>query len=64
VWAKDTKIGLPDYLYLWCSCNPPVDEQQKMITDISKSLSVPRNTTEDSLFKQWSKSRTAKTTVM
>ncbi|ENH63556.1 hypothetical protein FOC1_g10000055, partial [Fusarium oxysporum f. sp. cubense race 1] len=57
-------IGLSDYLDRWYRCNPPLDEQQKMITDTSTSLSVPRKTTEASLFKQWSKRRTAKTTVM
>jgi hypothetical protein len=36
-----------------------LDEQQKILI----SLSVPRKTTEAGVFKQWSKSRTAKTTV-
>jgi hypothetical protein len=64
VWVRDAKIGLSDYLDRWYRCNPPLDEQQKMITDTSTSLSVSRKTTEASVFKQWSKSRTAKTTVM
>uniref|UniRef100_A0A0D2XRW9 HAT C-terminal dimerisation domain-containing protein n=2 Tax=Fusarium oxysporum TaxID=5507 RepID=A0A0D2XRW9_FUSOF len=64
VWVRDAKIGLSDYLDRWYHCNRPVDEQQKMIMDTSTSLSVPRTTTEVSVFKQWIKSRTAKTTVM
>uniref|UniRef100_A0A0D2XSY6 HAT C-terminal dimerisation domain-containing protein n=1 Tax=Fusarium oxysporum (strain Fo5176) TaxID=660025 RepID=A0A0D2XSY6_FUSOF len=64
LWVRDAKIGLSDYLDRWYHCNRPVDEQQKMIMDTSTSLSVPRTTTEVSVFKQWIKSRTAKTTVM
>ncbi|KAF5597261.1 hypothetical protein FPCIR_3688 [Fusarium pseudocircinatum] len=64
VWVRDAKIGLSDYLDRWYCCNQPVERQQKMITDTSTSLSVPGKTTEASVFKQWIKSRTAKTTVM
>jgi hypothetical protein len=64
VWVRDAKIGLSDYLDRWYRCNRPVDERQKMIIDTSTSLSVLRKTTEASVFKQWIKSRTAKTTVM
>ncbi|KAL7755481.1 hypothetical protein ACKLNR_014579 [Fusarium oxysporum f. sp. zingiberi] len=64
VWVRDAKIGLSDYLDRWYRCNRPVDERQKMIMDTSTSLSVLRKTTEASVFKQWIKSRTAKTTVM
>ncbi|ENH63582.1 Putative AC transposase, partial [Fusarium oxysporum f. sp. cubense race 1] len=63
-WVRDAKIGLSDYLDRWYRCSRPVDERQKMIMDTSTSLSILRKTTEASVFKQWIKSRTAKTTVM
>jgi len=45
-------------------CNRPVDEQRGAIIDTMASPSVPQRTPVDSMFKQWVKSRTARTTVM
>ncbi|KAJ3454567.1 hypothetical protein MRS44_013167 [Fusarium solani] len=64
VWVRDAKIGLSDYLDRWYRCNRPVDEQRKAIAETVASPSVLRKTPEDSVFKQWVKNRTAKTTVM
>ena len=61
---RDAKIGLSDCLDRWYRCNRPVDEQRKAIAETVASPSVLRKTPEDSVFKQWVKNRTAKTTVM
>jgi hypothetical protein len=45
-------------------CNRPVDEQRGAIVETTASQSVPQRTPVNSMFKQWVKSRTAKTTVM
>ncbi|EXK25883.1 hypothetical protein FOMG_17497 [Fusarium oxysporum f. sp. melonis 26406] len=63
VWVRDAKIGLSDYLDRWYRCSRPVDEQQKAIVETATSPSVPRKTSEASVFRQWVKSRTAKTTA-
>jgi hypothetical protein len=64
VWVRDAKIGLSDYLDRWYRCSRPVDEQQKAIVEREASPIVPRKTSEASVFRQWVKSRTAKTTAM
>jgi hypothetical protein len=64
MWVRDAKIGLSNYLDRWYRCNRPVDEQQKAIAETVTSPSVPRKTSQASVFKQWVKSRTAKTTTM
>uniref|UniRef100_A0A0C4DIP0 HAT C-terminal dimerisation domain-containing protein n=1 Tax=Fusarium oxysporum (strain Fo5176) TaxID=660025 RepID=A0A0C4DIP0_FUSOF len=64
VWVRDAKIGLSDYLDRWYRCSRPVDEQQKAIVERAASPIVPRKTSEASVFRQWVKSRTAKTTAM
>ncbi|KNB04833.1 hypothetical protein FOXG_19422 [Fusarium oxysporum f. sp. lycopersici 4287] len=64
VWVKDAKIGLSDYLDRWYRCSRPVDEQQKAIVERAAFPIVPRKTSEASVFRQWAKSRTAKTTAM
>ncbi|PNP53253.1 hypothetical protein FNYG_15776 [Fusarium nygamai] len=63
VWMRDAKIGLSDYLDHWYRCNRPVDEQRGAIIETTASPSVPQRTPVDSMFKQWVKSRTTKTTV-
>ncbi|KAH7459261.1 hypothetical protein FOMA001_g20088 [Fusarium oxysporum f. sp. matthiolae] len=63
VWVRDAKIGLSDYLDRWYRCSRPVDKQQKAIVETATSLSVPRKTSKPSVFRQWVKSRTAKTTA-
>jgi hypothetical protein len=63
VWVRDAKIGLSDYLDRWYRCNRPVDEQRGVIIETTASPSVLQRTPVDSIFKQWVKSRTAKTTV-
>ncbi|RKK80768.1 hypothetical protein BFJ71_g15816 [Fusarium oxysporum] len=63
VWVRDAKIGLSDYLDRWYRCNRPVDEQRGAIIETTASPSVLQRTPVDSIFKQWVKSRTAKTTV-
>jgi hypothetical protein len=64
MWVRDAKVGLSGYLDRWYRCKRPVDEQRKAIVEAAASLSMLRKTPEDSVFKQWVKSRTAKTTVM
>ncbi|KAF5261576.1 hypothetical protein FOXYS1_7734 [Fusarium oxysporum] len=64
VWVRDAKIGLSDYLDRWYRCSRPVDEQQKAIVETVTFPIVPRKTSEASVFRQWVKSRTAKTTAM
>ncbi|KAJ0122841.1 hypothetical protein HZ326_31574, partial [Fusarium oxysporum f. sp. albedinis] len=64
VWVRDAKIGPSDYLDRWYRCSRPVDEQQEAIVETATSPSVPRKTSEASVFRQWVKSRTAKTTAM
>jgi hypothetical protein len=52
VWVRDAKIGLSNYLDRWYRCNRPVDEQQKAIAETVTSPSVPRKTSQASVFKQ------------
>ncbi|KAJ3454658.1 hypothetical protein MRS44_013258 [Fusarium solani] len=62
--VRDAKIRLSDYLDRWYRCKRPVDEQRKAIAETMASPSVLRKTPKDSVFKQWVKNKTAKTTVM
>jgi hypothetical protein len=66
VWVRDAKMGLSDYLDRWYRCSRPTaaDEQQKAIVETATSPCVPRKIHEDSVFKQWVKSRRARATVM
>ncbi|KAH7117476.1 hypothetical protein EDB81DRAFT_892342 [Dactylonectria macrodidyma] len=59
-------MGLSDYLDRWYRCSQPTatDEQQKAIVETATSSCVLHKTHEDSVFKQWVKSRRARAMVM
>lgn len=66
MWVRDAKIGLSDYLDCWYLCRraEATDEQQKPMVETAVTSCVTQRTREDSVFKQWVKSRTARATVM
>lgn len=65
MWVRDAKIGLSGYLDRWYPDHRPqwAEDQQRAIAETTSTPCISQKTHEDGKFKQWVKSRTARTTA-